>query len=106
MLHLSVSAVNCKRVTYLSLMSEGDIRIATTPTLEIFQAPSQYSCHGVSALGPQYNLRLHLVCNKIMTLLFSKYTTCLDNSVAHFLIMLEQSQFMSFNGWFVRIPTL
>jgi hypothetical protein len=46
LLHLSVSAVNCKHVAYLSLMLEGDIRIDVALSL------SQYICHGVSVTVP------------------------------------------------------
>jgi hypothetical protein len=46
LLHLSVSTMNCKRVAYLSLMPEGDIRI------DVALAPSQYICYGVSVTEP------------------------------------------------------
>jgi hypothetical protein len=52
LLHLSVYVVNCKRVAYLSLMPEGDIRIIATLALEAPQASSQYTCHGVSITEP------------------------------------------------------
>jgi hypothetical protein len=46
LLHLSIYAVNYKHAVYLSLMPEGDIRIAAAPAL------SQYTCHSVSIIEP------------------------------------------------------
>jgi hypothetical protein len=52
LLHLSISAVNYSCATYLSLMPEGDISIAAAPALEVHQAPSQCTSHGVSIIIP------------------------------------------------------
>jgi hypothetical protein len=48
MLHLSTSAVNYNSATYLSLMPEGDFSIVVALAPKTPQAPSQYTCHGVS----------------------------------------------------------
>jgi hypothetical protein len=48
LLHLSVSAMNCNHIAYLSFMPEGDISIAAAPTLGTPQVPSQCTCHCVS----------------------------------------------------------
>jgi hypothetical protein len=80
-------------------MPEGDIKIAAAPAPETHQAPSQYTCHGVSITGPsvylegsvQYVMKYASTCD-LMVLLFSKVITCYDNSIAHFPILLEQSQ--------------
>jgi hypothetical protein len=52
LLHLSASAVNCSRATYLNLLSNGDFSIAVAPAPETPQAPSQYTFHGVSTIVP------------------------------------------------------
>jgi hypothetical protein len=52
LVHLSMSLVNWRRAAYLNLMPEGEIRIAAAPTPVQPQAPSQYTCHGVSVMGP------------------------------------------------------
>jgi hypothetical protein len=50
--HLFFSFVNCNRVAYLSLMSEGDTRIVAALAPALPQAPSQYTYHYVSVTGP------------------------------------------------------
>jgi hypothetical protein len=52
LLHLSASMVNCSRATYLNLIPEGDFNIVVAPAPETSQAPSQYTCHGVSTTVP------------------------------------------------------
>jgi hypothetical protein len=52
LLHFPISAVNCKNAVYLSLVPEGNIRIAGALAPEAPQAPSKYTCHGVSITGP------------------------------------------------------
>jgi hypothetical protein len=47
-MHLSTSLMNIRCAAYLSLMPEGEIRIAIAPALVPPQTPSQYICHGVS----------------------------------------------------------
>jgi hypothetical protein len=57
LLHLSASAVNCKRATYLNLMLEGDVRIAAALASEALHA--RHSTHAMvyQSPGPQCNLR-------------------------------------------------
>jgi hypothetical protein len=52
LLHFSVFALNWNRAAYRNLIPEGDFSIAATPTPEAPQAPSQYTCHGVSTISP------------------------------------------------------
>jgi hypothetical protein len=48
LMHLSASAMNCSHAAYLNFMPDGDFSIAAAPAPETPQAPSQYTCHGVS----------------------------------------------------------
>jgi hypothetical protein len=52
LLHLSASAVNYSRATYLNLIPEGDFNIAAAPAPETPQALSQYTYHGVLRIAP------------------------------------------------------
>jgi hypothetical protein len=52
LLHLSAFALNCSCDAYLNLIPKGDFNIAAAPAPEAPQAPSHYTCHGVSTTVP------------------------------------------------------
>jgi hypothetical protein len=52
LVHLSISLMNCRPAAYLNLMLEGEIRTVAALASVLHQAPSQYTCHGVSVTKP------------------------------------------------------
>jgi hypothetical protein len=70
LLHLTVSVVNCKCTTYLSLMPKGDIKIVATPA-PVLEGSIQSAIKSARTYD-------------FMALLFLKSITCSDNSMAHF----------------------
>jgi hypothetical protein len=98
LVHLFVCLVNCRRVAYLNRIPEGEIRIAAAPTPVLPQALSQYTCHSVWVIGPSIKLEGSIQSAMkstktydLMVLLFLKSTTCSDNSIDHFPILLDES---------------